>query len=124
MGDEEAFLLLPLYLVLAASALALAYRVAARRAARRLRPFLLALPLAALRGVRRNLVPLDAGRARGSIALAFFVFPFAAGFALVARAPLADGCHARSLATLVALGVALRGDRDLAGPDANSVLRS
>ena len=30
LGDEEAFLLLPLYLVLAASVLALAYRIASR----------------------------------------------------------------------------------------------
>ena len=103
LGEEEAFLLLPLYLVLAASALALAYR-----ALRRERPtpptFLLALPLAALVALYATSYLWTWDEQAGAIALAFFVFPFTAGFAVVARAPLAPWLPRALVATLVSLG--------------------
>ena len=76
--SEEAFLLLPLYLVLAAAVLALAYRIASGRAATP-PPVPARAPAGGVRDALRDVVPLDLGRARRGIALAFFVFPFVAG---------------------------------------------
>ena len=103
LGAEDAFLLLPLYLVLAAGVLALAYRVA-RGERLAPPPFVLALPLTALVmfSATSFLWTWD-GRA-GGIALAFFVFPFTAAFATVARAPMATWLPRALLITLVALG--------------------
>jgi hypothetical protein len=103
LGDEDAFLLLPLYLVLASSVLALAWLVV-----RGLRPaappYLLALPIAAFVtfGAVSFLWTWD--ERRGAIALAFFVFPFVTGFGVVARAPIAPWLARALLASLVALG--------------------
>ena len=103
LGDEEAFLLLPLYLGIASSVLALAWRVA--RGARPVPPpLLLALPLAAFVTFASVSLLWTWDRERGAIALAFFVFPFVAGFATVARAPLASWLPRALLVTLVALG--------------------
>jgi hypothetical protein len=102
-GDEEAFLLLPLYLVIAASVLALGYRMARgeRPAAP---PFLLALPLAALVSFASVSFLWTSDERQGGIALAFFAFPFAAGFGTVARAPIAPWLPRVLLLTLAALG--------------------
>ena len=104
LGEEEAFLLLPLYLVLAASALALAYRTLLRGERPTPPPFLLALPLAALVAFSATSYLWTWDERAGAIALAFFVFPFTAGFAVVARAPLAAWLPRALAVTLVSLG--------------------
>jgi hypothetical protein len=103
LGDEDAFLLLPLYLVVAAAVLALGYRMirGERPAAP---PFLLALPLAALISLSATSFLWTWDERAGGIALAFFVFPFAAGFATVARAPVESWLPKALLVTLVVLG--------------------
>jgi O-antigen ligase len=103
LGDEEAFLLLPLYLVLTSSVLALGYRVL--RGERTLDPpFLIALPLSAFVafGAASYLWTWD--ERAGAIALAFFVFPFTAALGVVARAPLAEWLPRALLGTIVLLG--------------------
>ena len=59
----------------------------------------------------------------GSIALAFFFFPFAAGLARRRAVPLADWLP-RALAHARRARDAVRGDRALAGPDADALLRA
>jgi O-Antigen ligase len=103
LGDEEAFLLLPLYLVLASAVVALAYRML-RGAETRDVPYLLALPLASLVAFSASSYLWTWDERAGAIALAFFVFPFAAGLAVVARAPFAAWLPRALLATLVSLG--------------------
>jgi O-Antigen ligase len=103
LGEEEAFLLLPLYLVLSSSVLALGYRVV-RGANGPEPPLLLALPLAAFVGLTSASYLWTWDERAGAIALAFFVFPFTAGTAVVARAPLAAWLPRALLGTVVALG--------------------
>jgi hypothetical protein len=103
LGDEEAFLLLPLYLVIAASALALAYRIL-RGERPAPPPFLLSLPLAAFITLAATSFLWTWDERAGGIALAFFVFPFTAGLATLARSPLAEWLPRALLITLVALG--------------------
>jgi O-antigen ligase len=103
LGEEEAFLLLPLYLVLASAVVALAYRML-RDERRPDLPLLLALPLAALVVFTAASYLWTWDERAGAIALAFFVFPFTAGFAVVARAPLAAWLPRALLGTLVGLG--------------------
>ena len=103
LGDEEAFLLVPLYGVLAAAVLALVVR-AVRGEELRAPPLPLGVPgalLVAFAGV--SLLWSQDLRA-GSIALGFFFFPFAALVAVVARSPVADWL-ARALVAL-AIGLA------------------
>jgi len=103
LGEEDAFLLLPLYLVVAAAVLALAYRVV-RGEHPAPPPFLIALPLAALVTFSATSFLWTRDERAGGIALAFFVFPFVAGFATVARSPLAAWLPRALLVTVVALG--------------------
>ena len=103
LGEEDAFLLLPLYLVVAAAVLALAYRIA-RGERPAPPPFLLALPVAALVTFSSTSFLWTWDERAGGIALAFFVFPFVAGFATVARNPVAAWLPRALLITLVALG--------------------
>jgi O-antigen ligase len=103
LGEEEAFLLLPLYLVLASSVVALGYRML-RGERRPDLPFLLALPLAALVVFSATSYLWTWDDRAGAIALAFFVFPFTAGLGVVARAPLAAWLPRALLGTVVALG--------------------
>jgi hypothetical protein len=105
LGSEEAFLLLPLYLVLTSAVLALAYRLALGRV-ETTPPFLLGLPVAALVAFGSISFLWTWDERQGAIVLAFFVFPFVAGFATVARAPLAGWLPRALLVTLVALGSA------------------
>ena len=102
LGQEDAFLLLPLYLVVAAAALALAYRVVRGSVLQRRR--------SCSRCRSRRSSPFSAAsflwtwdERAGGIA-AFFVFPFVAGFAIVARSPLAAWLPRALLVTLVVLG--------------------
>ncbi len=103
LGDEEAFLLLPLYLVLASSVLALAYR-SVRGERPSPPPLLLALPVASLVVLFGASYLWTSDEHAGAIALAFFMFPFTAGLAVVARAPLGSWLPRALVVTLVALG--------------------
>jgi O-antigen ligase len=103
VGDEEAFLLLPLYLVIAASALALGYRIL-RGERPAPPPFLLALPLAAFVTFVSTSFLWTWDERAGGIALAFFVFPFVAGVATLVRSPIEDWVPRALVVTLVALG--------------------
>ena len=102
LGNEEAFLLLPLYLGIASSVLALGWRMV--HGARTTLPPFLALPIAALVVFTSVSYLWTWDRQRGAIALAFFVLPFVAGFATVARSPIASWLPRALLVTLVALG--------------------
>ena len=103
VGSEDAFLLLPLYLVLAAAVLALGYRVVAGDSPPA--PSLwLALPVAALVTFSAVSFLWTWDERQGGIALAFFVFPFVAGFGVLARTPLASWLPRALLFTLAALG--------------------
>ena len=103
LGSDEAFLLLPLYLVIAASVLALAYRIL-RGERPPPPPFLLALPLAAFVTMASTSFLWTWDERAGGIALGFFVFPFVAGLATIARSPIANWLPRALLVTLVALG--------------------
>jgi O-antigen ligase len=103
LGDEEAFLLLPLYVVLASTVLAFGYRLLRGEQPTDL-PLLLALPLAAFVALSAVSYLWTWDERAGAIALAFFVFPFTAGLAVVARSPLAAWLPRALLVTLVGLG--------------------
>jgi len=103
LGSEEAFLLVPLYFVLAASVLALAARMI-RGASPGGVPLFLALPLIAFVGFAAVSFLWTWDERAGGIVLAFFVLPFTAGLATVARAPLAPWLPRALLVTLAALG--------------------
>ena len=101
-GDQRAFLLVPLYAVLGAAVLALVISSLRRQ---RIRPLPLPLSIAAgayvaLAGA--SFLWTDDPRA-GAIALGFFLFPFAALLAVVARSPLPRRVPGAAAATLVAL---------------------
>ncbi len=103
LGDEKAFLLLPLYLVLAGSVLALAANIV-RGARPPSTPRLLAFPLATFVAYASVSYLWTHDERQGGIALAFFVFPFVAGFGVVARTPLAPWLPRALAFALVALG--------------------
>ena len=103
LGDEEAFVLLPLYLVIASAVLALVYRIL-RGERPAPPPFVLALPLAAFVTFAATSFLWTWDERAGGIALAFFVFPFTAGLAVLARSPLASWLPRALLVTVVALG--------------------
>ena len=103
LGREEAFLLLPLYLVLAAAVLALAYRLAVRRI-EVAPPLLLGLPIAAFVVFCSISYLWSWDERQGAIALGFFVFPFTAVLGTVARAPIATWLPRALLVTLAGLG--------------------
>lgn len=103
LGAEDAFLLLPLYLAVAAAVLALGYRMI-RGEHPAAPPFLLALPLAALVTFSATSFLWTWDERAGGIALAFFVFPFVAGFATVARSPVEAWLPRALLVAVVALG--------------------
>jgi putative inorganic carbon (hco3(-)) transporter len=108
LGDEEAFVLLPLYLVLASSVLAIGYRLL-RGEGQPDPPLLLALPLSAFVAFTSLSYLWTWDERAGAIALAFFLFPFTAGLGVVARSPLAPWLPRALLGTLVALGVLFAG---------------
>jgi hypothetical protein len=108
LGDEKAFLLLPLYLVLASCVLALAFTMLRGFVPER-PPLFLGLPVAALACFIAISFLWTHDERQGGIALAFFLFPFVAGFAVVARSPLTDWLPRALAATLVALGTLFAG---------------
>ena len=103
VGDQDAFLLLPLYLVLASAVLALAYRLV-RGARPDPPPLLLGLPTAAFVAFTAVSFLWTWDTHEGGITLAFFVFPFVAGFGVLARTPLAGWLPRALVVTAVALG--------------------
>jgi hypothetical protein len=103
LGEEEAFLLLPLYVVLAATVVALAVRMVRGEHPPAV-PFQLALPVAAFVTFASVSFFWTWDERAAGIALAFFVFPFVAGLGVVARAPLAPWLPRALVLTLVGLG--------------------
>ena len=89
--------------MLTSAALALAYRVV-RGERPPAPPFLLALPLAAFVAFSSFSFLWTWDERDGGIALAFFLFPFTAAFAVACRSPLAAWLPRALLLTLVALG--------------------
>jgi hypothetical protein len=105
VADDKAFLLLPLYAVLAAATVgALASAVRAPRLPSL--PLFVALPVAAFVGLTSASLLWTHDLRAGSIALAFFYLPFALGLALVGRSPLASWSARALAATLVGLATA------------------
>jgi hypothetical protein len=104
LGNEDAFLLVPLYLVLAATTLAVGYRLV-RGYTPPAPPRFLVAALAAFVAFASLSYLWTWDERAGAISLAFFVFPFTAGFGVVARAPLAAWLPRALLATVVGLGV-------------------
>jgi hypothetical protein len=103
LGGQQAFLLVPLYAVLAAASLALVVRAFRQRVPE--------LPLG-LAAAAASFAALDAlsllwalDLEEGSKELAFFIFPFAALLTVVARAPWAVWLPRALAATLVVLAV-------------------
>jgi O-antigen ligase len=103
LGEEEAFLLLPLYAVLASTVIALAARMLRGEHPPAV-PLQLALPIAAFVVFASISLLWTWDERAGGIALAFFLFPFVAGLGVVARAPLAPWLPRALVITLVALG--------------------
>lgn len=97
LGDEEAFLLLPLYGVLAAAVLGLLLRLF-RGAELRSLPLLVAVPAAAFVEIAGLSLLWSRDPREGAIDLFFFLFPFAALLLVVGQALLA-GMLTRLLAT-------------------------
>jgi putative inorganic carbon (hco3(-)) transporter len=101
LGSQHAFLLLPLYGVLAAAALAFCWL--ALRSEPRSIPVFLAAPVAAFIALSGLSLLWSDDLKQGSIELVFFLFPFAALFAIVARAPFPDWLPRALWVVLVAL---------------------
>jgi putative inorganic carbon (HCO3(-)) transporter len=85
LGAQHAFLLLPLYGVLAAAVLAFCWLALASEP--RGIPLFLAAPVAAFIALTGISLLWSRDLKQGTIELVFFIFPFAALFAVVARAP-------------------------------------
>jgi hypothetical protein len=103
LGDEEAFLLLPLYVVLASAVIALAVRMLRDEHPPAV-PFQLALPIGAFVVFASISLLWTWDERAGGIALAFFLFPFVAGLGVVARSPLAAWLPRALVITLASLG--------------------
>jgi O-antigen ligase len=103
LGEEEAFLLLPLYVVLASAVIALAVRMLRGEHPPAV-PFQLALPIGAFVVFASISLLWTWDERAGGIALAFFLFPFVAGLGVVARAPLAPWLPRALVITLASLG--------------------
>jgi hypothetical protein len=105
LGDQKAFLLVPLYGIVAAAALGFLYRWLRGVEIRPL-PAVIALPAAAFSALYAISLLWSQDVRQGSIELAFFLFPFAVAMAVAARAPL-PAWLPRTLGTiLVALATA------------------
>jgi outer membrane protein assembly factor BamB len=104
LGDQRAFLLLPLYGVLAGAVLALAYR-AARGDELPSPPPLLVVPAAAFTALAGISLLWSSDLRAGSIALGFFYFPFAALVAVVLRSPIAPWTTRALAGTAIGLAV-------------------
>ena len=108
LGNSEAFLLIPLYAVLGAGGLALAFRVFREDGWRPL-PLLLAVPTAGLVGFASLSLVWSRDPREGTIDLLFFLLPFTLLLALAAQA-LLSGALSRALAVvLIAEAVVIAG---------------
>jgi hypothetical protein len=108
LGDQEAFLLVPLYAVIGASAVALLIRALRTRGLPEV-PRIVALPVSVFLGLAALSLLWSRDLRAGTIELLFFLFPFAALVASIARSPLREW-HSRAFATTLAtLGVAFAG---------------
>jgi hypothetical protein len=101
LGSQHAFLLLPFYGVLAAASLALLVR--AWRARVRRVPRLLSVPLAVFIALDAASLLWARDLEQGSIQLGFFIFPFVALVAVVARSPYPQWLGRTLAVCLVAL---------------------
>jgi O-Antigen ligase len=102
IGAQKAYLLVPLYVVLAAAVIALAIRTVRHFAGNPLPP-LLAIPAAAFVFLAGASLTWTRDLRQGSIELLFFLFPFSALVVAVSRSPWRSW-HPRALAaTVVAL---------------------
>jgi O-antigen ligase len=101
LGSQHAFLLLPLYGVLAAAALAFCWH--ALRAPPGRLVWILAAPIAAFIALSGLSLLWSRDVEQGSIELVFFLFPFAALFTIVARSPLPRWLPRALAITLVGL---------------------
>jgi O-antigen ligase len=104
LGSQEAFLLLPLYAVLDGAALALLYR-AFRGEDLPAIPLWIAAPATAFIGWVSLSLLWAVDPEQGSIVLLFFIFPFAALLAIVARSPFASWLPRALAVSLVGLAV-------------------
>lgn len=102
IGDQDAFLLVPLYAILAAAVLAFLLRLL-RGAKTQALPRPLALPAVAFIGLSAVSMLWAGDERAGAIQLLFFLLPFGALLAVVARAPAAPWWPRSLAATLVAL---------------------
>jgi len=108
LGTSEASLLIPLYALLAVTVVSLVARVT-REAELPGLPLPISVPVAAFAGLAAISLTWTADLRAGTIQLLFFLFPFVALLACVARSPLVPW-SARALSTTqVALGCALAG---------------
>ena len=89
LGRQEAFLLVPLYVVIAAAVLALLVRSLRREPLASI-PWEVGIPSAAFIGLSGLSLWWSGDLRAGTIHLLFFLFPFAALLAVVARAPFAE----------------------------------
>ncbi len=104
LGGQEAFLLVPLYVVLAAAVAAVAYR--ALRGAEGLRlPLFVTAAVAAYVALSGVSLLWSVDVEDGAVELVFFLFPFVALFTVVAHSPLPEWAPRRLAATLVALAL-------------------
>jgi putative inorganic carbon (HCO3(-)) transporter len=101
LGSQHAFLLLPLYGVLAAAVLAFCWQAVTSRP-RPITPWL-AIPIAGFIALSGVSLLWSHDLKEGSIELVFFLFPFAALFAIVARTPYPAWLPRALGVTLVAL---------------------
>jgi O-Antigen ligase len=104
LGSQQGYLLLPLYGVLAAAALALAYAAARGQPGPPL-PAVLAVPVAAFMAFDALSLLWAQDLAAGSIELGFFIFPFAVLVTVVARSPFARWLPRALASGAVALAV-------------------
>ena len=102
LGDERAFLLLPLYGVLGVAVLAIGWR-ALRGDVLPTLPAALGVPAALVVGLAGVSLVWTRDLHAGAIALAFFFFPFAVLVAVVARSPLPQRAGRAFAALVVAL---------------------
>ncbi|HWM14649.1 MAG TPA: O-antigen ligase family protein [Gaiellaceae bacterium] len=108
LGDEEAFLLLPLYGVLAAAALGLLLRLV-RGVELRPLPLVVAVPAAAFVAIAGFSLLWSSDPREGTIDLFFFYFPFAMLFAVVAQTLIANVLSRMLVALLLAQTAVLAG---------------
>jgi hypothetical protein len=108
LGAQEAFLLVPLYAVLAACVLAVTGRALAGRDVPAI-PWILSVPAALFVTVSAVSLLWSQDVRAGTIVLLFFLFPFTALVAAVARSPFAAWLPRALAVALVALGLLLAG---------------